>query len=102
MPPVSAQTNPSARKFKRNWMEFRKESKTTRKAIIATGLTILFGTAAINAAIIQRFHNAFDVGLRYSNLQNEMAAQAQKTGAVLMQMETRLVAIEKSLAEKKR
>jgi len=84
--------------------EFRNDSRATRKVIIATGvtatLTILFGTAAINAAIIQNFHNAFDIGMRYSNLQNEMAAQNQKTSAVLMQMDGRLAAIERSIGDK--
>lgn len=80
--------------------EFRSESRTTRKVIIATGVTILFGTAGINAAIIQNFHNAFDIGMRYSNLQNEMAAQNQKTSAVLVQMDGRLAAIEKSIGDK--
>jgi len=84
--------------------EFRSESRTTRKVIIATGvtatLTILFGTAGINAAIIQNFHNAFDIGMRDSNLQNEMAAQNQKTSTVLVQMDGRLAAIEKSIRDK--
>lgn len=86
--------------------EFRKESRGTRKVIIATGvtttLTILFGTAGLNAAIIQNFHNAFEIGLRHTTLQHEVAAQNQKTSAVLVQMDTRLAAIEKSLGDKKR
>ncbi|KQV61599.1 hypothetical protein [Duganella sp. Root336D2] len=86
--------------------EFRKESRGTRKVIIATGvtatLTILFGTAGLNAAIIQNFHNAFEIGQRHATLQHEMAVQNQKSSAVLVQMDARLAAIEKSLVDKKR
>jgi len=78
--------------------EFRKESRATRKVIIATGMTILFGTAGINAAIIQSFHNAFDIGQRYSVLQNELSIQSRQ----LTQMDGRLEAIEMAISEKKR
>ena len=85
---------------------FHAESRTTRKVVIATGitatLTILFGTAAINAAIIQSFHNAFDIGQRYSNLQNDISLQSQKTTATLKLMDERLASIERSIAPAKR
>lgn len=81
--------------------EFRAESRNTRKIIVATGLTatltILFGTAAINATIIQNFHNAFDIGQRYSSVQNQLAVQSVK----LTQMDGRLEAIEKAVRQKK-
>lgn len=71
--------------------EFRKESRMTRKIVVATGVTVLFGIAGINAAMMQNFHSAFDIGQRYSILQNELSAQSLK-----------LTAIERALSDKKR
>ena len=71
--------------------EYRKESKTTRKVIVATGITVLFGIAGINATMMQNFHSAFDIGQRYSGLQQKLA-----------QMDGKLAAIEQAISEKKR
>jgi hypothetical protein len=83
--------------------EFRRESRTTRKATVITGitatLTILFGTAAINAAIVQNFHNAFDIGQRHSTLISEMTTQSQRTGTVLARMDVRLEKLDTRLTE---
>lgn len=77
---------------------FRKESKATRKIIVATGITVIFGMAGINAAMMQNFHSAFDIGQRYSNLQTGLNSQSQK----LAQVDGRLAGIERALSEKRR
>lgn len=82
--------------------DFRKESRMTRKIVVATGITVLFGIAGINAAMMQNFHSAFDIDQRYSNLQNDLAVQSQKTTTALVQMDGRLAAIEKSIAANRR
>lgn len=50
---------------------FQEVGSSRRQVLIATGvtgtLTIILGATDINAAIILKFHNGFDVGLCYSN-----------------------------------
>ncbi len=71
-----------------------------KKFIVGASLSTVLGVGAIYAALIQNYHAAFDSARQLTIAERDIAAQRQRTVALLSTIEARLAAMEKTGGQK--
>jgi len=67
-----------------------------KKFVVGASLSTVLGVGAIYAALIQNYHAAFDSARQLTTAERDIAAQRQRTEALLSTIEARLAAMEKT------
>jgi DNA repair exonuclease SbcCD ATPase subunit len=66
-----------------------------KKLVVSASLSTVLGVGAINAALIQNYHAAFDSARHLTVAEHELIEQRQRTDALLSAIEARLAAMPK-------
>lgn len=66
-----------------------------KKLVVGASLSTVLGVGAINAALIQNYHAAFDSARHLTVAERELIEQRQRTDALLSAIEARLAAMPK-------
>lgn len=89
-----------AKEVERRMQQFEASVTSVKRYIVGAALSTVFGVAGFNAALIQNYHAAFDSARHLSAVQQDIAAQRQRTEALLTAMEARLAAMDKTGSQK--
>lgn len=73
---------------------------SVKKFVVSASLSTVLGVGAIYAALIQNYHDVFDSALNLTVAERDIAAQRQRTEALLTAIDARLAAMQKSRGQK--